>query len=76
LIFKRATIQGVFSVPNLYFDEAIGILREHGDSLRRIIRRRIPATQLETWFHKWSKSEGFSGKTIVNFRDGECLLKN
>jgi threonine dehydrogenase-like Zn-dependent dehydrogenase len=68
LIFKRATIQGVFSVPNLYFAEAVGVLRRHGETLRQIIRRRISVCDLETWFRQWNQQGSFDGKTIVRFR--------
>jgi hypothetical protein len=73
LIFKRAAIQGVFSVPNLYFEEAVGVLRRHGDRLRAIIQRRIDAAKLETWFREWSERPNFDGKTIVNFKDATCF---
>jgi len=69
LIFKRATIQGVFSVPNLYFHEAVDVLRQHGKALRQVIHRRIPSGDLETWFREWNEQEIYGGKTIVNFRN-------
>ena len=72
LIFKRATIQGVFSVPNLYFNEAVGVLRRCGESLRQIIGRRIAAGNLESWFREWNERKSFDGKTVINFRDEEC----
>jgi D-arabinitol dehydrogenase (NADP+) len=74
LIFKRATIKGVFSVPNLYFEEAIELLRSNGESLRQIIRRRIPAGDLENWFRQWNDRNSFDGKTIVSFKDEPCFL--
>lgn len=76
LIFKRATIQGVFSVPNLYFEEAIDVLRRRGKPLRQIIRRRIAAANLESWFREWSERQSFDGKTVINFRGEECLLRH
>jgi threonine dehydrogenase-like Zn-dependent dehydrogenase len=76
LIFKRATVKGVFSVPNLYFEEAVDLLRRNGDSLRQIIRRRIPAGQLDNWFREWNRRNSFDGKTIVSFKDEPCLLSH
>jgi L-iditol 2-dehydrogenase len=73
LIFKRATIQGVFSVPNLYFEEAVAVLQRHGERLRGIIRRHIDASGLESWFREWSEQKNFDGKTVVNFKDAKCF---
>jgi threonine dehydrogenase-like Zn-dependent dehydrogenase len=76
LIFKRATIKGVFSVPNLYFEEAVQLLQRNGDPLRQIIRRRIAAGTLDNWFREWNRRNGFDGKTIVSFKDEPCSLNH
>jgi L-iditol 2-dehydrogenase len=75
LIFKRAVIRGVFSVPNLYFDEAVSVLLQHGDTVRQVIRRHIPAAQLESWFREWNARTSFDGKAIVDFKEEACSSK-
>ena len=65
LIFKRAHIEGVFSVPNLYFDDAVRILSEVGTPLERLIRHRIAFADLETALREWDQRQHFDGKSVL-----------
>jgi len=67
LVFKRVSLLGVFSVPNLYFEEAVAVLGRFGDPLRALITERIPFEKLEDSFALWNSSAHFDGKRMVLF---------
>lgn len=70
LIFKRARVEGVFAVPNLYFDDAVRILNEVGKPMERLVRRRIAFENLETALREWDQREHFDGKAILELQSG------
>lgn len=65
LIFKRLSLQGAFACPNLFFEQAVAVLRAHGEALRSIVRHRIRRNELESYFRAWHRSKGFDGKAIL-----------
>jgi threonine dehydrogenase-like Zn-dependent dehydrogenase len=65
LIFKRLTLKGVFAVPNLFFENAVAMLRAHGEPLRSLIRHRIHRDELEPYFRAWHARGCFDGKAIL-----------
>jgi L-iditol 2-dehydrogenase len=66
LVFKRAPL-GVFSVPNLYFDEAVDVLIRYGSPLEALITDRVSFHDLEDTFAHWNSCTHFDGKRIVLF---------
>ncbi len=70
LIFKRVRVEGVFAVPNLYFDDAVRILSEVGTPLESLIRRRIGFDDLETALREWDARPHFDGKSILELQRG------
>ena len=71
LVFKRARLLGVFSVPNLYFEEAVSVLGRFGGPLEPLISERIPFRALEDSFARWNVRTHFDGKRIVLFDSPE-----
>lgn len=69
LIFGQFTLQGVCAAPNVHFEQAISVLRQHGASLGVLIGRRVPRSGLEAALGAWHTRGRFDGKTIV-VRDG------
>lgn len=67
LVFKRARVLGVFSVPNLYFEEAVDFLRQSGAPLMSLIGQRVTFDELETTFNAWDLAEHFDGKKVLVF---------
>lgn len=67
LVFKRARLLGVFSVPNLYFDEAVDVLIRYGSPLAALITDRVSFHDLEDTFAHWNSCTHFDGKRIVLF---------
>jgi len=67
LVFKRARLLGVFSVPNLYFDEAVEVLTRYGSPLAALIADRVSFRDLENTFAHWNTRAHFDGKRIVLF---------
>ncbi len=65
LIFKRARVQGVFAVPNLYFDDAVRILGQVGKPLERLVRYRIAFNDLEKSLREWDQRPHFDGKSML-----------
>ena len=65
LIFKRARVEGVFAVPNLYFEEAVDVLASLGEPLEGLITRRVAFDDLETSLKEWERREHFDGKGIL-----------
>jgi len=65
VVFKRISLEGVFAVPNLFFEQAIKLLLGKGAPLRALIRRRIAFDELERSFQEWHERGCFDGKTIV-----------
>jgi (R,R)-butanediol dehydrogenase/meso-butanediol dehydrogenase/diacetyl reductase len=84
LIFKRARVEGVFAVPNLYFEEAVAALEEVGGPLKALISRTIAFDDLPSAFAEWDVREHFDGKARVELhacnpeaveaREGACSL--
>jgi threonine dehydrogenase-like Zn-dependent dehydrogenase len=67
LIFKRARLLGVFSVPNLYFEEAVDVLTRFGQPLAALVNQRLSFNSLEASFAQWNSQPHFDGKRIVVF---------
>ena len=67
LVFKRVRLQGVFSVPNLYFEEAVDVLTRFGGPLNVLITECIDFSKLEGMFAQWHTRTHFDGKRIVLF---------
>jgi threonine dehydrogenase-like Zn-dependent dehydrogenase len=67
LVFKRARLLGVFSVPNLYFEEAVDVLGRFGAPLGALITERISFDKLEDAFALWNSRAHFDGKRMVLF---------
>jgi L-iditol 2-dehydrogenase len=67
LVFKRARLLGVFSVPNLYFEEAVDVLSRYGGPLAALITERISFHALEATFGEWNARDHFDGKRMVLF---------
>jgi len=67
LIFKRARLLGVFSVPNLYFEEAVDVLTRIGQPLTALVNQRLPFNSLEESFAQWNSQPHFDGKRVVVF---------
>ena len=67
LVFKRARLLGVFSVPNLYFEEAVDVLTRFGSPLSALITERVAFNALESTFAQWNSRAHFDGKRVVVF---------
>lgn len=65
LIFGQHTLKGVCAAPNAHFDQAVGLLRQHGDVLRPVIGRRIPRPGLEGALQAWHTRPHYEGKTVI-----------
>ena len=65
LIFKQLTLRGVCAAPNLYFEQAVAVLRTHGAVLRRLVTHHAEYDDLETTLRAWDRRAHFDGKTIV-----------
>ncbi len=65
LIFRRAQLQGVFAVPNLYFENAVEILRSTASPLGQLVTRRVAFEDLEEAFKQWNDRGHFDGKTLL-----------
>jgi (R,R)-butanediol dehydrogenase/meso-butanediol dehydrogenase/diacetyl reductase len=71
VIFKRLELEGVFAVPNLFFERAVALLASSGEPLRPLIRRRLRFDDLERGFQEWHARGHFDGKTILVGARGE-----
>lgn len=65
LIFKRARVEGVFAVPNLYFEEAVDVLGSLGKPLEGLVTRRVGFDDLESSLREWNERDRFDGKAIL-----------
>ena len=65
LIFGQHTLKGVCAAPNAHFEQAVDLLRQHGDVLRQLIGRRMPRVDLEAALHEWRSRPHYEGKTII-----------
>ena len=65
LIFGQHTLKGVCAAPNAHFEQAVDLLRQHGDVLRQLIGRRTPRADLEAALHAWRSRPHYDGKTII-----------
>jgi L-iditol 2-dehydrogenase len=65
LIFGQTTLKGVCAAPNEHFEQAVGLLRDHGSTLRTLIGRRVRRADLETALTDWQSRAHYEGKTIL-----------
>ena len=65
LIFRRAQLEGVFAVPNLYFEEAVEALAASGKPLGGLVKRHISFDQLESALDEWNRRPHFDGKSVL-----------
>ena len=65
LIFGQQTLKGVCAAPNAHFEQAVDVLRAHGDALRQLIGRRTPRSGLEGALQAWHTRPHYEGKTII-----------
>lgn len=65
LIFGQTTLRGVCAAPNAHFEEAVRLLRVHGDALRAVIGRRVRRRDLEAALTAWHGRTSYEGKTIL-----------
>jgi threonine dehydrogenase-like Zn-dependent dehydrogenase len=65
LVFKRLELSGVFAVPNMHFERAVAFLRARGDSVRRLVTRRVSFEDLAAHFADWNAGRVPAGKTIL-----------
>ena len=59
LIFKQLTLRGVCAAPNLYFEQAVAVLRTHGAVLRRLVTHHAEYDDLETTLRAWDRRGAF-----------------
>lgn len=65
LIFGQHTLKGVCAAPNAHFEQAVDLLRQHGNVLRQLIGRRTSRSSLEGALQAWRSRPHYEGKTII-----------
>lgn len=65
LIFRRARVEGVFAVPNLYFEEAVELLGTVGSPLAALITERVGLSDLPRVLGEWASRAHYGGKRRI-----------
>ncbi len=65
LIFRRARLEGVFAVPNLYFEEAVTLLGTVGRPLAALITERTGLSDLPRVLGDWASRAHYGGKVRI-----------
>jgi threonine dehydrogenase-like Zn-dependent dehydrogenase len=65
LIFGQHTLRGVCAAPNAYFEQAVDVLEQYGDLLKRLVTRRVRRADLEATLAEWPSRPQYEGKAIV-----------